>query len=89
MDTGINEFQQIMVMVPNISQKRITIFFIEGLMDKLKALVKVHRPNSLDDAIGLALDLDVTPSNQPPKKHFSPWKTERKVLISQITVLIS
>lgn len=65
-DSYINEFQQIAVMVPNMTEKRVTMLFVEGLNDKLKGLVKARRPNTLDDAIQLALDLDITPF-QPPK----------------------
>ena len=48
-------------MIPNMAQKRITMLLIEGLSDKLKGLVKAHRPGSLDDTIGLVMDLEVIP----------------------------
>jgi len=69
-DSYINEFQRIAVMVPDMIEKRTIMLFVEGLNDKLKGLVKAHKPSTLDDAIELALDLDTTPSFHPQKKTF-------------------
>lgn len=78
LESYINEFQKIAVMVPDMPQKRITMLFVEGPNDRLKGLVKAHRPNSLDDAIGLAMDLEVSAPYQPHKKEYRPWKAEKK-----------
>lgn len=74
----INEFQKIAVMVPDMSERRVTMLFVEGLSNRLRGLVKAHKPNTLHDAIGLALDLETTSSFQPQKKNFSSWKPNKK-----------
>lgn len=47
------------------------MLFIEGLQDKFKGLVKILKPNTLDDVIKIAHDLD-SPSSllQPLKKTY-------------------
>ena len=47
------------------------MLFTEGLQDRFRGLVKVLKPNTLDDAIKIARDLD-SPSSilQPPKKPY-------------------
>lgn len=54
-------------MVPDMPQKRVTMFFVEGLSDKLKGFIKAHRLNTSDDALGFALDLEVTSYPQQHK----------------------
>ena len=71
LDHFIDEFQRISVMVPDMSEQRKVMLFTEGLQDRFRGLVKVLKPNTLDDAIKIAHDLD-TPnsSSQPPKKSY-------------------
>lgn len=57
-DAYIAEFQQKVVMVPNISQKRMTSLFEEGLLEPLKCLVKAFSPITLQEAIKRALALE-------------------------------
>ena len=58
-------------MVPNMSEKGKVMLFTEGLQDRFRSLVKILKPNTLDDAIKIAHDLD-SPSSilQPPKKPY-------------------
>ena len=71
LDNFIDEFQRISVMVPDMIEQHKVMLFTEGLQDKYRGLVKVLKPNTLDDAIKIAHDLD-SPSSllQPPKKPY-------------------
>ena len=69
--TYINEFQKISIMVPNMTERHVTMLFVEGLSDKLCGLVKAHKPSTLHETIGLALDLETAPPFQPQKNFFS------------------
>ena len=51
----INEFQRIAVMVPDMTQKRSVMLFIEGLQDMLKGLVRAFQLATLKDAIDVTL----------------------------------
>lgn len=55
-------------MVPNISEKRITFLFVEGLLDPLKGFVWGFEPSNLPDVIKRALSLE---SSAPPKSRIS------------------
>jgi len=57
----VNEFQKIAVMVPDMTDRRITMLFIEGLNSQIKPFVKVQRLANLEEAIDFSLDLDTTP----------------------------
>lgn len=70
----INELQKIAVMVPDMSERRVTMLFVEGLSDNLRGLVKAHKPSTLHDAIGLAIDLKVTPPFQPHMMNFKKYE---------------
>ena len=56
----IEEFQKIAVMVQDVSQSRLMMFFIEGLMEPLKGWVKAFKPTKLQDAIWRTRDLGPT-----------------------------
>lgn len=60
-ETCINEFQHIAVMVPEMPDSRVVMFFIEGLHERYRGLVKALKPKTLQEAIQLTLDLDTTP----------------------------
>lgn len=49
------EFQKLVVMVPEISQERLTYLFIEGLTGSVKILVRTLEPTHLDEAIQKAM----------------------------------
>ena len=53
----IEEFQRLAVMVQDISQTRLMMLFIEGLMEPLKVWVKDFKPTNLHDAISRTRDL--------------------------------
>lgn len=53
----IIEFQQISMMMPNISKNMVTFLFMEGLLDPLRSMVKVFTPTYLQDAIKRELTL--------------------------------
>ena len=43
----ISEFQRLAVMVPNISERRLIVIFIEGLSEPLRGWIKAFDPISL------------------------------------------
>jgi hypothetical protein len=53
----IEEFQRLAVMVQDISQTRLMMLFIEGLMEPLKGWVKAFKPTNLQDTIWRTRDL--------------------------------
>jgi hypothetical protein len=53
----IEEFQRIEVMVQDMSQSRLMMFFIEDLMESLKGWVKAFKPTNLQDVIWRTRDL--------------------------------
>ena len=80
------EFENLSVMVSDVSMDRLFLFFIEGLIEPLRGLVKSHKPTTLKDAMNLTMDLkNVLPRTKyPPKPNFpskfkegkKPWKNE-------------
>lgn len=54
----ITEFQRLAVMVPEISEERLTYLFIEGLSDSLHGLVSAFDPTTLKEAIRKATCLN-------------------------------
>lgn len=42
----VEEFQKILVMVTNISDRRIKFLFIEGLLEHLRGLITYHEPST-------------------------------------------
>ena len=64
----INEFQRIAVMVPDMTQKRSVMLFIEGLQDRLKGWVRGFQPATLKDAIDVTFRLDTTPTSYQTDK---------------------
>ena len=51
------EFENISVMVSDVSMDRLVLFFTEGLTEPLRGLVKSHKPTTLKDAMNLTRDL--------------------------------
>ncbi|XP_059075204.1 uncharacterized protein LOC131875180 [Cryptomeria japonica] len=70
-ETYINEFQHIVVMVPKMQDRCVVMLFIEGLHDRLRGLVKALKPKTLHEAIQTTLDLDTSP---PPTSYQSNRK---------------
>ncbi|XP_057870180.1 uncharacterized protein LOC131076862 [Cryptomeria japonica] len=60
-ESYINEFQCIAVMVPEMLDRRVVILFIEGLHERYRGLVKALKPKTLQEDIQLTLDLDTSP----------------------------
>jgi hypothetical protein len=56
----IEEFQRLAVMVQDVSQTRLMMLFIEGLMGPLKGWVKAFKPTNLQEAIWNTRDLGPT-----------------------------
>ena len=52
------EFEKLLAMVPEISQKRFTYLFIDGLKESIKSAVGAHEPKRLENAIQKALKFD-------------------------------
>ena len=57
-DDFIDEFQRILVMVLDMSEQHKVMLFTEGLQDRYTGMVKVFKPNTLDDAIKIVHDLE-------------------------------
>lgn len=73
------KFQRIAMMVPSISEKRVTFLLMEGLAEPLSGLVKVFSPMQLQDAIKRVLDL--APSMMRTKATLPPrMGTSRSML---------
>jgi len=53
----ISEFLQLSVMVPDLSESRRIVMFVDGLAEPLRGLVRSNRPTTLQDAVGRARDL--------------------------------
>jgi hypothetical protein len=64
----IEEFQRIAVMVLDVSQERLMMLFIEGLMEPLKFWVKAFNPTNLHEALCRTRDL----MGSAAKTKFSP-----------------
>ena len=80
------EFQNLSVMVSDVSMARLVLIFTEGLMDPLRGIMKSHKPSTLKDAMNLTRDLhNVLPRTKyPPMPNFpsklnegkKPWKND-------------
>jgi hypothetical protein len=83
-ESFVNEFQRIAVMVPDMSQSRCVMLFIEGLQDRLKGLVRAFRPATLKEAIDVTFRLDTPPTSyQADKKPFRDSRPPQKANTSQ------
>ena len=51
------EFENLLVMVYDVSMARLVLQFTEGLTEPLKGIVKSHNPSTLKDAMNLTRDL--------------------------------
>ena len=71
LDDFIDEFQRISVIVLDMTEQRKVMLFTKGLQDRFRGLVKVLKPDTLDDAIKITHELD-SPSSilQPLKKPY-------------------
>ena len=58
LDAYVNDFQQLSDMVPNISERRLVVLFMEGLMEPLKGWLKYFDPPSLQEAIKKARSME-------------------------------
>ena len=63
------EFERLSAMVPEISQKRLTYLFIDGLKESIKSVVGAHEPKRLEDAIQKVLKFDTHQINDRSKNH--------------------
>ncbi|XP_057825625.2 uncharacterized protein LOC131037488 [Cryptomeria japonica] len=62
-----NEFQNLAVMVPNLSQGRLTYLFVEGLKDSIKKIVNPLEPQNLSEAIQRAIKVEDNFSKERPR----------------------
>ena len=63
-------------MVPELSQKRLTYLFIDGLKEPIKISIGAHEPTNLEEAIQKALKFDPLANN--PKHSFRDDKSVKK-----------
>ena len=78
MEEFSNEFQKRAVMVPDLSQKRLTYLFVEGLKDFIKNISNPLEPQTVEEAIQKARKVESNTSKErsrtyPPK---NPHKQE-------------
>ena len=76
------EFENLSAMVPEISQRRLTYLFIDGLKESIKSAVGTHEPKKLEDAIKRALKFDMhqlkdRSKNHAPSTHYRHYERER------------
>ena len=73
-ESFVVESQKLAVMVLNVTERKLTVFFVEGLAEHLKGLVWAFNPNTLQEAIARALNLEdlVTRDNFTTKKATLP-----------------
>ena len=73
------EFENILVMVSDVSISRLVLLFTEGLKKPLRGFMKYHKPATLKDAMNLTRDLqNVFPRTKyPPSQIYLP--SSRKV----------
>jgi hypothetical protein len=57
-DAYITEFQKLAVTVSDISEQRLVMLFIEGLLEPLRGWVKAFKPETLQDAIVRTRDME-------------------------------
>lgn len=67
-----NEFQKLSVMVPDLSQRRLTYLFVEGLKGTIKNIVSPLEPQTVEEAIQKARKVESNVSKErfrtyPPK----------------------
>jgi hypothetical protein len=67
-DAYITEFQKLAVTVSDISEQRLVMLFIEGLLEPLHGWVKDFKPETLQDAIVRTRDME----GKSLKPKFSP-----------------
>jgi hypothetical protein len=78
-DAYITEFQKLAVMVSDISEQRLVMLFIEGLLEPLRGWVKDFKPETLQDAIVRTRDMEgAVPKTKFFSKPFIPQKSKDK-----------
>ena len=70
------EFKKLSAMVPELSQKRLTYLFIDGLKEPIKSAIGAHEPTNLEEAIQKALKFE--PPTNNPKHSFRNDKSGKK-----------
>ena len=76
MEEFSNEFQKLAVMVPDLSQKRLTYLFVEGLKDSIKNIVNPLEPQTVEEAIQKARKVESN-SSKEKSKNFSTKTNHR------------
>jgi len=69
------EFHRTSMMVTDVSEDRLTMLFIEGLVEPLRGWIKVFRPKTLQEAITKTRDMEgAVPKTRFPSKIIPPMK---------------
>lgn len=71
LDEYVSKFPRLAFTVPDVLDKRLMFFFIEGLSDSFQGLVRVLEPATLEEAIRRALNLEDSTKNKPMIKNVS------------------
>lgn len=71
----IGDFQRLSVMVPNISERRLVVLFIEGLSEPLRGWIKAFDPSTLQEAMRKARSMELAaPQSKFSSKASSSYK---------------
>ena len=58
LDAYVNDFQQLSVMVPNISERRLVVLFMEGLLEPMRGWIKAFASPNLQEAMKKARSME-------------------------------
>ena len=79
LDAYVNDFQQLSVRVPDISERRLVVLFMEGLMEPLKGWLKAFDPPTLQEAMRKARSMELTaPSNRYTPRSTSSFRDNKR-----------
>lgn len=78
LESYIGDFQRLSVMVPNISERRLVVLFMEGLLEPLRGWIKAFDPLSLQEAMKKARSMEfATPSNKFNSRNTSSFRDDK------------
>jgi hypothetical protein len=73
-DSYVREFQWMEVIVTDVSEKRLVMFFMKGLVEPLRDWVKAFNPNTLQKSIMKTQDMENAIPKKTSTKNFIPQK---------------
>lgn len=79
MESYVAEFERLAMMVPDVTERRLIVLFVEGLSEPLRGLVKALDPASLQDAIRRAFNLEDSSTKGGSTSHKAPPVVTKKL----------